>query len=99
MKQDLLKQEVDRAFGHQLKEARDFEQLSHLLLSHTRERLSLTTLKRLKCVSPFLSFSPHLIEPLSNYTKKHYANFYNLLYTYNILKNETVGDALIVFPN
>ena len=32
--------------GRQLKEARDFEQLSHLLLSHTRERLSPTTLKR-----------------------------------------------------
>ena len=46
MKQDLLKQEVERTFGHQLKEARDFEELSHLLLSHTRERLSPTTLKR-----------------------------------------------------
>ena len=69
MKQDLLKQEVERAFGHQLKEARDFEQLSHLLLSHTRERLSPTTLKRLKCASPFLSFSYHLIQLLSYYTK------------------------------
>ena len=46
MKQNLLKQEVERTFGHQLKEARDFEELSHLLLSHTRERLSPTTLKR-----------------------------------------------------
>ena len=46
MKQDLLKQEVERTFGHQLKETRDFEELSHLLLSHTRERLSPTTLKR-----------------------------------------------------
>ena len=90
MKQDLLKQEVERAFGHQLKEARDFEQLIHLLLSHTRERLSPTTLKRLKCASPFLSFSPHLIELLSNYTKKHYANFYNLLYTYNILNFNSI---------
>ena len=47
MKQDLLKQEAERAFGRKLKEARDFEELSHLLLSHTRERLSPTTLKRL----------------------------------------------------
>jgi len=46
MKQNFLKQEVERTFGRQLKEARDFEQLSHLLLSHTRERLSPTTLKR-----------------------------------------------------
>ena len=46
MKQNLLKQEVERTFGHQLKETRNFEQLSHLLLSHTRERLSPTTLKR-----------------------------------------------------
>jgi len=46
MKQELLKQEVERMLGRQLKEARDFEQLSHLLLSHTRERLSPTTLKR-----------------------------------------------------
>lgn len=47
MKQNLLKQEVERTFGRQLTKARDFEELSHLLLSHTRERLSPTTLKRL----------------------------------------------------
>ena len=46
MKKALLKQEVERTFGRQLTETRDFEQLSHLLLSHTRERLSPTTLKR-----------------------------------------------------
>lgn len=46
MKKAILKQEVERAFGRKLKEARDFEELSHLLLSHTRERLSPTTLKR-----------------------------------------------------
>lgn len=46
MKETILKQEVERTFGRQLTEARDFEQLSHLLLSHTRERLSPTTLKR-----------------------------------------------------
>ena len=47
MKQNLLKQEVERTFGRQLTEAGDFEQLSHLILSHTRESLSPTTLKRL----------------------------------------------------
>ena len=47
MKQLLLKKEVERIFGHPLKETRDFDELSHLLLSHTRERLSPTTLKRL----------------------------------------------------
>ena len=46
MKKAILKQEAERAFGRKLKEARDFEELSHLLLSHTRERLSPTTLKR-----------------------------------------------------
>ena len=46
MKKAILKQEVERTFGRQLTETRDFEQLSHLLLSHTRERLSPTTLKR-----------------------------------------------------
>ena len=47
MKQELLKKEVERVMGRQLKEARDFEELSNLLLSHTHERLSPTTLKRL----------------------------------------------------
>lgn len=46
-KQDLLKQEVERMMGRQLKEARDFEELSDLIISHTQERLSPTTLKRL----------------------------------------------------
>lgn len=47
MKQKELKREVERVLGHEVKNARDFEQLSDLLLSHTRERLSPTTLKRL----------------------------------------------------
>lgn len=47
MKQELLKKEVERVWGCQLKEARDFEQLSQILLSHVRERLSPTTLKRM----------------------------------------------------
>lgn len=46
MKKIDLKKEVERILGHKVKEAHDFEQLSHLLLSHTRERLSPTTLKR-----------------------------------------------------
>ena len=46
MKKNLLKQEVERTLGHSLTVAHDFEQLSHLLLTHTRERLSPTTLKR-----------------------------------------------------
>jgi len=46
MKQNLLKQEVERTYGRQLKEARDYDELSNLLLTHTRERLSPTTLKR-----------------------------------------------------
>ena len=46
MIQEKLKYEVERTTGHQLRVSRDFEELSHLLLSHTRERLSPTTLKR-----------------------------------------------------
>ena len=47
MKQELLKNEVEKVWGCQLKEARDFEQLSQMLLSHVRELLSPTTLKRM----------------------------------------------------
>ena len=47
MKKEELKQEVERVVGHELREARDFETLSHLILKGTRERLSPTTLKRL----------------------------------------------------
>lgn len=47
MKQIELKREVERVVGHELREARDFEILSQLLLRKTRERLSPTTLKRL----------------------------------------------------
>lgn len=47
MKHDLLKLEVERIICHWLTSANEFEQLSHLLLSHTHERLSPTTLKRL----------------------------------------------------
>lgn len=47
MKQEELKREVERVVGRELREARDFETLSQLLLIRTRERLSPTTLKRL----------------------------------------------------
>ncbi|MBQ9671719.1 MAG: hypothetical protein IJV34_02555 [Prevotella sp.] len=47
MEQELLMQEVERVMGCRLTEAGDFERLAHLLLLHTRERLSPTTLKRL----------------------------------------------------
>ena len=47
MKQDLLKREVEKVMGRGLKEARDFDALSDLLFSRTRERLSPTTLKRM----------------------------------------------------
>ena len=47
MLQELLKKEVERIMGRQLREARDFEELSAILLKGTRERLSPTTLKRL----------------------------------------------------
>lgn len=47
MLQELLKKEVERVMGRQLKEARDFDALSDLLLSRTHERLSPTTLKRM----------------------------------------------------
>ena len=47
MEQELLMQEVERVRGCRLTEAGDFERLAHLLLLHTRERLSPTTLKRL----------------------------------------------------
>jgi len=43
----ILRQEVEKVVGRQLKEARDFELLSNLLLSHIHERLSPTTVKRL----------------------------------------------------
>lgn len=47
MKEEKLKKEVERVVGHELREARDFDELSLLLIRGTRERLSPTTLKRL----------------------------------------------------
>ena len=43
---ELAETESRTGVGRRLKEARDFEQLSHLLLLYTCKRLSPTTLKR-----------------------------------------------------
>ena len=78
MKQDLLKQEAERAFGRQLKEARDFEELSHLLLSHTRERLSPTTLKRFwgYLKNEEVQTRPHTLDVLARFVGyKNYEDF------------------------
>ena len=69
MKKAILKQEVERTFGRQLTEARDFEQLSHLLLSHTRERLSPTTLKRFwgYLMNEAVQTRPHTLDVLARF--------------------------------
>ena len=69
MKQKLLKQEVERILGRQLTEARDFEQLSHLLLLHTRERLSPTTLKRFwgYLKNEKVQIRPHTLDVLARF--------------------------------
>ena len=41
MKKAILKQEVERTFGRQLTETRDFEQLSHLfIIAYAREAVA-----------------------------------------------------------
>ena len=78
MKQNLLKREVERMVGRQLTEARDFEQLSHLLLSHTRERLSPTTLKRLwgYLKNEEVQTRPHTLDVLARFVGyKNYEDF------------------------
>ena len=78
MKQNLLKKEVERIFGRHLTEARDFEQLSHLLLSHTRERLSPTTLKRLwgYLKNEEVETRPHTLDVLARFVGyKNYEDF------------------------
>ena len=78
MKQNLLKQEAERAFGRKLKEARDFEELSHLLLSHTRERLSPTTLKRFwgYLKNEEVQTRPHTLDVLARFVGyKNYEDF------------------------
>ena len=78
MKETILKQEVERVFCRQLTEARDFEQLSHLLLSHTHERLSPTTLKRLwgYLKNENVQTRPHTLDVLARYVGyKNYEDF------------------------
>ena len=78
MKKAILKQEVERTFGHQLKETRDFEELSHLLLSHTRERLSPTTLKRFwgYLKNEEVKTRPHTLDVLARFVGyKDYEDF------------------------
>lgn len=78
MKQTLLKQEVERILGHQLKEARDYEQLSHLLLTHMRERLSPTTLKRFwgYLKNEEVQARPHTLDVLARFVGyKDYGDF------------------------
>ena len=78
MKKAILKQEVERTFGRQLTETRDFEQLSHLLLSHTRERLSPTTLKRLwgYLKNEEVQTRPHTLDVLARFVGyKGYEDF------------------------
>ena len=78
MKQKLLKQEVERILGRQLTEARDFEQLSHLLLLHTRERLSPTTLKRFwgYLKNEKVQIRPHTLDVLARFVGyKNYEDF------------------------
>ena len=78
MKQKLLKQEVERILGRQLTEARGFEQLSHLLLLHTRERLSPTTLKRFwgYLKNEDVQTRPHTLDVLARFVGyKNYEDF------------------------
>ena len=78
MKPKLLKQEVERILGRQLTEARDFEQLSHLLLLHTRERLSPTTLKRFwgYLKNEKVQIRPHTLDVLARFVGyKNYEDF------------------------
>jgi len=78
MKQNLLKQEVERTIGRQLTEARDFEQLSQLLFSHTRERLSPTTLKRFwgYLRNETVQTRPHTLDVLARFVGyKNYEDF------------------------
>ena len=93
MKLNLLKLEVERTFGHQLKEARDFEQLSHLLLSHTRERLSPTTLKRFwgYLKNEEVQTRPHTLDVLARFVGAKKSCYYSL---YNPVTDACYSDQL-----
>ena len=78
MKQELLKKQVERVVGHEIREARDFEELSLLIIKGTRERLSSTTLKRfwgyLKNES--VQTRPHTLNVLAQFVGyKNYDDF------------------------
>ena len=78
MKKNSLKQEVERTFGHSLTVAHDFERLSHLLLTHTRERLSPTTLKRFwgYLKNEEVQTRPHTLDVLARFVGyKNYSDF------------------------
>ena len=78
MIQEKLKYEVERTMGHQLSVSRDFEELSHLLLSRTRERLSPTTLKRFwgYLSNEKVDTRPHTLDVLARFVGyKDYADF------------------------
>lgn len=80
MEQKLLMQEVENVIGYRLVEAGDFEQLSHLLLLHTRERLSPTTLKRLwgYLSNEKVATRRHTLDVLSRFVGyRSYEDFYN----------------------
>ena len=44
--EEILKKEVERTLGHELRSAADYERLSELVMAHLNEYLSPTTLKR-----------------------------------------------------
>jgi len=79
MKQERLKQEVERVLGHQLREARDFEYLSECMLKcGSHERLSPTTLKRLwgYLKNEQVQTRPHTLDVLARFVGyKDYDDF------------------------
>ena len=78
MKQEELKRDVERVVGHELRQARDFEELSECILKGTRERLSPTTLKRLwgYLKREEVQTRPHTLDVLARFVGfKSYADF------------------------
>ena len=47
MKSQILCAEIERMVGHQMRTSKEFDELSELILEHTKVRLSPTTLKRI----------------------------------------------------
>ena len=47
MKRQILCNEIERMVGHQISTSKEFDELSELILKHTKVRLSPTTLKRI----------------------------------------------------